>query len=149
MWLNVELDNSQSLADELKLPRLSGKWCRWSQELSGSYEDGNSSLMVLLMEEIRRAPPGMYKTIKTLQIVNNGTNYLSTGAGFLPSTVLVMLHMSHKSRCKSWRKLDLLERFLHKKIINLYEQPVFAFHVATYPNLQKDVMSIHRIAKLC
>jgi len=28
-------------------------------------------------------PPGMYKTL-----VNNGINYLSTGAGFLPSTVV-------------------------------------------------------------
>ena len=30
------------------------------------------------------APPGMYKT---LQIINNGTFIISTGAGFLPSTV--------------------------------------------------------------
>ena len=34
-----------------------------------------------------KQPPGMYKTP-----VNNGINYLSTGAGFLPSTVST--HMS-------------------------------------------------------
>ena len=32
--------------------------------------------------EIQRSPPGMYNNL-----VNNGMNYLSTGAGFFPSTV--------------------------------------------------------------
>ena len=38
--------------------------------------------VILLMEELP-APPGMYKTP-----VNNGKNYLSTGAEFQPSTVV-------------------------------------------------------------
>ena len=34
-------------------------------------------VVILLMEEIRRSPPGVY---------HGGINYISTGAGFLPST---------------------------------------------------------------
>ena len=42
----------------------------------------NEDDMLLLMAEIRRSPPEMY-----INLENNGINYLSTGAGFQPSTV--------------------------------------------------------------
>ena len=45
--------------------------------------DGYRSFILLLMAE-NPAPPGMYETLK-----NNGIFTISTGAGFLPSTVVI------------------------------------------------------------
>ena len=55
-------------------------WLRWFSVSKGWF---SGSMLVLLMEEIRRSPPGMYKTL----YINTFFAATSTGAGFLPSTV--------------------------------------------------------------
>jgi len=57
----------------------------WGSKDPNWAEKKNNTL--LLMEEIQHTTsPGMFKNP-----ANNGINYLSTGAGFLPSTVVFFL----------------------------------------------------------
>ena len=68
--------------------RFSGKWCRGSQELSGSYEDCSNLMVVFLMLG------GGFKDF----YLHPCLWYFSDGLKPPTRIVLLMLHMSHKSQ---------------------------------------------------
>ena len=122
--------NSQCFSWPPSKPRLSDLSscdpCEHHASVTVQWPLEKKHIAILLMEDIRRSPPGIYRNLVNKCTVNTGINYIqvSTGTGCLPSTVVVRF-VSHlfyhvwtlHVRKTAWKHFDVADALQTKVII--------------------------------